>query len=154
MRVCQKIIHLFSFLQVSSHRRNINLKFLDILQEKREDSEMKELMSVGTYSLHIVHCGFQHGEIASQWNLKKIFDAMLKIFLKSPSRRADYEKITGAESNDYPQFCAYFWVEIDIVTKQAQKAWPKVMEVVEYWQSLSNRNSQDREIQRIPLKFH
>ena len=118
---------------------------------------MKELMSVVTYSLHTIHCGFQHGEIASQWNLKKIFNAVLKIFLKSPSRRADYEKITGAESNDYPQFCANCWAEIVIVTKQAQKAWPKVMEVVEYWQSLSKlkqpRQGKPENSIEVPLKF-
>ena len=42
---------------------------------------------------------------------------MFKIFLKSLTRRADYEK-KHAESNDYPhQFCAHRWVGNDLVTK-------------------------------------
>ena len=67
---------------------------------------MKELISIGRCGVHTKHRGFQHGENASQWNLKKILIAMFKIFLKFPSRRAHYEKKNGAESNP-PQFCAH-----------------------------------------------
>ena len=40
------------------------------------------LLDVGTCGLHIVHNAFQHGEKASNWNVKKKLSAMWKIFPK------------------------------------------------------------------------
>ena len=60
-------------------------------------------------------------------------------------RRADYEEITGAKSNDFPlQLCAHRWVENEVVAKLAEKAWPKVMEAFEYWQSPSKQPGQGK----------
>lgn len=86
------------FLQVSTDGLRVNVKFLDILQEKRKDAKMKELISVGTYSLNTIH----HGKNTLRWSLKKVLSAMFKISLESPLRRSDYVKISVAESNDCP----------------------------------------------------
>ena len=36
------------FIQVSSDRPNINLKFLNLLNEKRKDEDLKELIAIST----------------------------------------------------------------------------------------------------------
>ena len=114
---------------MSYSRPSVNLKFFDILQEKRKDAEIKELIFIGRCGLHIMHHSFQN---ASQWNQKKVLIAMFKIFLESPSRRADYEK--KLVLNLTRPFCTHRWLENEIVAKQAWKAWPKVTEFAEYWQ--------------------
>ena len=51
---------------------------------------------------------------------------MFKIFDKSPSRPADYERITSASKSDFPlRFCSHRWVENDVVAKKALSIWPK-----------------------------
>ena len=37
---------------------------------------------------------FKHGGVASGWGIDKVLSAMYKIFNQSPSRRADYERLT------------------------------------------------------------
>ena len=41
-------------IQVSSDRPNVNLKFLELLCEKRQDEDLKKLIFIGTCGLHIV----------------------------------------------------------------------------------------------------
>ena len=116
----------------------MNLKFLGILNEKRKNSELKELISIGTCGLHTIHRAFQHGGEASTWDMKKLLGAMFKLFDESPSRRADYERVTSAENeSDFPlRFCSHRWVENEIVARRAQVIWPKIVEVVKYWKTL------------------
>lgn len=146
MRVYQKRSNIPCFLQVSFDRANVNLKFLDIIQQKQKDAEMKDLISVSACGLHYVHHGFQHGENTSQWNLKRLSVLCSKYssrwislkFIESPLRRVNDDKITGAETYGYPlQFCAHHWVENEVIAKRTQKALLKVVEVNEYWQSLT-----------------
>ena len=81
----------------------MNLKFLGILNEKRKNSELKELISIGTCGFHTIHRAFQHGAEASTWDMKKLLGAMFKLFDESPSRRADYQRVTSAENeSDFP----------------------------------------------------
>ena len=71
----------------------------------------------------------------------KIYNNMHKIFNESPSRRADYERILCATKEDYPLlFCSTRWVENANVVKIAQKIWPKLVAVVEYWSTLPKNN--------------
>ena len=79
----------------------------------------------------------QHGAEASTWDMKKLLGAMFKLFDESPSRRADYERVTSAENeSDFPlRFCSHRWVENEIVARRAQVIWPKIVEV-KYWKTL------------------
>ena len=62
---------------------------------------------------------------------------MFKIFHESPLRRANFENVTGYDENDYPpQFRAHHWIENEVVARRAQVVWPKLVEIVRYWQSL------------------
>ena len=122
----------------------MNLKFLGILNEKRKNPELKELISIGTCGLHTIHCAFQHGAEALTWDMKKLLGAMFKLFDESPSRRADYERVTSAENeSDFPRrFCSHRWVENEIVAKRAQVIWPKIVEVSKYWKTLPKSKQQ------------
>ena len=78
---------------------------MDILGGKQKDAEVNDLISIGTCGPHTIHCAFQHGEEASKWHIKKLFAVMFKIFYESPSRRTDFENVTGCGENDYPPHC-------------------------------------------------
>ena len=47
-------------LQVSSDGPNVNLLFLKVLTEKREDEELNQLINLGTCGLHAAHNVFKH----------------------------------------------------------------------------------------------
>ena len=95
-------------LQVSSDVPNVNLAFLNLVHENRKDDLLDPLIDIGTCSLHTLHRSFQTGEKATDWNIKKLLSSMNKIFDESPSRRADYEHLSGATCTEYPlKFCAH-----------------------------------------------
>ena len=73
---------------------------MDIVTEKRKDADMKDLISIGTCSLHTVHRALQHEERASGWDLKKLSNAMYKIFDESLSSKADFQALTHAQQAD------------------------------------------------------
>ena len=67
---CLKPLPEEKMIQVSSDGPNVNLKFLEILAEKRKDAEQTKLIDLGTCGLHTVHNAFKHGEEASGWKIK------------------------------------------------------------------------------------
>ena len=94
--------------QVSSDGPNVNLAFLNLVHENRKDDLLDPLIGIGICSLHTLHRSFQTGEKATDWNIKKLLSSMNKIFDKSPSRSADYERLTAATCTEYPlKFCAH-----------------------------------------------
>ena len=50
-------------------------------------------------TLHIIHRAFQHDSKDSSWSVGKVLQARLKILDQSPSRRADYDRITSPTEN-------------------------------------------------------
>ena len=137
------------YIQVSSDGPNVNLKFLELFAEKRKDDVLNELISVGTCSLHTVNRAFKNSENSTIWNIK-LLCAMHKVFNKSPSKGADYERISSATKEDYPLFfCSTRCVENANVAKKAQKIWPKLVAVVEYWLTFLKISSQ---VEVIPSK--
>ena len=103
---CTEILEAAKYLQVSLDSPNVNLAFLDILNEARSNADVgKKLLDLGTYGLHIMHNAFKHGKNASTSDINKLLSAMYKIFHESPSHQADYEKLTSALLADYPLKC-------------------------------------------------
>ena len=78
-------------LQVSSDGPNVNLAFLDLLNEHRSDNELSRLINTGTCGLHTIHNSMKHGENSSGWKLNKLLQSMYKIFEEPPKRREKYE---------------------------------------------------------------
>ena len=118
-------------LQVSSDGPNVNLVFLDLLNEHRSDNELSRLIDIGTCGLHTTHNSMKHGENSSGWKLNKLLQSIYKIFEEAPKRREKYEEITLAKTSDYLlQFCSHRWVENEIVAKRAIEIWPRMVEIV------------------------
>ena len=78
-------------LQVSSDGPNINLAFLDLLNEHISDNELSLLINIGTWGLHTIHNSMKHGENSSGWKLKKLLQSMYKLFEEAPKRCKKYE---------------------------------------------------------------
>ena len=118
-------------LQVSSDEPNVNLVFLDLLNEHRSGNELSRLLHIETYGLHTTHNSMKHGGNSSGWKLNKLLQSMYKIFEEAPKRREKYEEITLAKTSDYLlQFCSHRWVENEIVAKRAIEIWPSMVEIV------------------------
>ena len=87
--------------------------------------------------LHIIHNSFKHEEKESNGNIKKLLNLMSKLFDESPSRRANYERITFASKSDFPLlFCSHRWVENDVFAKKAPSVWLKIIEALDFWKGL------------------
>ena len=96
------------------------------------------MLDIGTCGLHLVHNAFQHGEKASNWNVKKHLSAMSKIFHESPPRRADFEKLTSSTKADFLlPFCSTRWTKNAKVAKKAQEVWSTILELLDFWKGLS-----------------
>ena len=106
-----------NIIQVSSDEPNVNLKFLDLVNEIRANDELPSSISIGTCSLHTLHRPFQHS--TQIWSVGKVLRAMWKILDQSPSRRADYEKVTNSTTY-LLQFCSHRWVENENVAIRAE----------------------------------
>ena len=78
-------------LQVSSDGPNVNLAFLDLLNEHRSDNELSGLINIGTYSLRIIHNSIKHGENSSGWKINKLLQSRYKIFEEAPKGSKKYE---------------------------------------------------------------
>ena len=99
---CSSGISESKLLQISSYGPNVNLSFLDLCEEDKNEKELSQLVHIGTCGLHTLHSCMKHGEKASDWNAKKLLSSCHIIFDESPSRRAECEALTQAISSDYP----------------------------------------------------
>ena len=107
-------------LQVSSDGPNVNLSFLDFLEEDRNDKVLRKFVHIGACGLHTSHISMKHGGKTSAWNVKKLLSSLHRIYDESLSRRTDYEALKQAISSDYPlQFCAHCLVENERVAMRA-----------------------------------
>ena len=68
-------------IQISSDGPNVNLKFLDILNEKRINECLNELISIDTCGLHTVIRAFQNAEIQQIGISKKFYQQCIKYFM-------------------------------------------------------------------------
>ena len=87
-------------LQVSSDGPNVNLSFLDLLEEDRNEKELSQHVHIGICGLHTLSNSMKHSEEASGWNVEKLLSSLHRIFDESPSIRADYETLTQAISSN------------------------------------------------------
>ena len=70
LSACLSGISESKLLQVSSDGPNVNLPFLNLLEEDRNEKELSQL--VETCGLHTLHNSMKHGEKASGWNVKEL----------------------------------------------------------------------------------
>lgn len=65
-------LELSNLLQISIDGPNVNLKFLKEMNEQIKESKGKNLIDIGTCSLHLIHNAFQRGNKATNWKLNEI----------------------------------------------------------------------------------
>ena len=86
-------------MQVSTVGPNLNLKFLQLINKGRSAYGNSDLILIVPCDLHKIHRAFQHDAKDSSWSFGKVLQAMWKILDQSPSRRADYDRITSPTEN-------------------------------------------------------
>ena len=103
---------------------------------ERRDENLKTLIYLGTYGLHIIHNAFEHGEIASGWNMKKLMSSLHNLYEELPSC-ANYNNITESNDKEFPMlFVSQRWMENEPVAKKIREISPKIVENVKYWKLL------------------
>ena len=84
---------------------SVNLKFYKEIVPDRQENMVHSLVDIRSCSLHIVHGSFKTGAEKTGRSLKALPEGSFQILHDTPTRREDYEKVTG--SNKYPLlFCA------------------------------------------------
>ena len=95
--------------QISMDGPSVNLKFYQEIVPDRQENMVHSLVDIGSCSLHIVHGSFKTGAEKTGRSLKALPEGSFQILHDTPTRREDYEKVTG--SNKYPLFfCAMQWI--------------------------------------------
>ena len=91
--------------QIGTDSSNVNLKFLQLIQQDREENQQHGLIDIGWCGpFYTIHNTFKTGAGQTDWKMKKILKAAYQIFNDSPGKRDDYFTITG--SNQFPSsFC-------------------------------------------------
>ena len=125
------------FLQLSMDGPNTNWNVLNLVSNHLVENGYKNLIGIGSCSLHTVHGAFQTGATKTGWELNKVLKAMYKIFNESPARRDVYLK-EGSSSKFPIKFCEIGWIEDQEVAERALEVWESVVATVRYWESLSN----------------
>ena len=70
---------------VSCDGPNINLSFLDLLEEDGNEKELSQLVQIGTCDLHTLHSSMEDGEKASGWNVKKLLTSLDRNIFRLPT---------------------------------------------------------------------
>ena len=54
---------------------NVNLKFLQLIQQDREENQQHRLIGIGSCGLHTIHNSVKTGGEQTDWKMKKILKA-------------------------------------------------------------------------------
>ena len=82
-------------IQVSMDGPLANWKFINLLQKDRVEKEQRNLIDIGSCSLHVIHGAFKTGAESSGWNMKATIKGVFMISHDTPARREDYISIAG-----------------------------------------------------------
>jgi len=122
-------------IQISSDGPNVNLKFLELVNEGRCTAELPTLLNIGTCGLHTVHGSLKAGVKSTDWSTGKILKSLWKLLDESPARREKYESIT--ETNVYPlPYCGHRWCENEDSANRAELIWVGYVKFIKHLNSL------------------
>ena len=139
------------FLQLLMDGPNTNWNVLNLVSNHLVENGYKNLIEIGSCSLHTVHGAFQTGATKTGWELNKVLKAVHKIFNESPALRDVYLK-EGSLSKFPIKFCKTRWIEDKEVPELTLEVWESVVATVRYWESLfkskkpKNNNSFDTSV--------
>ena len=99
---------------------NVNWALFHQLQEDITKEYNKELIDIGSCSLHTLHNCFHHGAQVTGWDIGSVLSALHILFKDVPARRDDYIPVTN--SDIFPlSFCHHRWVENIAVARRAME---------------------------------
>ena len=84
-------------VQISIDGPNVNLKLLEKISEEQTSNEFHQLVSTGSYGLHMIHGAFHARAEKTEWSIKKILTGAYYVLHYSPARREDYQEVTGSK---------------------------------------------------------
>ena len=120
-------------IQLGMDGRNMNWKFMTILNDHIKEQHGVSLLNLGLCGLHVTHNSFQRGTEATGWRISSIFLAKYCLFKDSPlfkESRGDYVKVTG--SSHMPlKFVNHRWLENVPVCQHAVEVWPNIVRYVQ-----------------------
>ena len=123
-------------LQVGSDGPNVNIKFLELFDQKRAFLELVSTVNTGTCGLHTVHGSLKAGIKASGWELGKVLKAMHYLLQDFPSRQDKYVKYT--EPNVMPiAYCGHRWCENEKACERAALIWNDYIKYIKYCLALA-----------------
>lgn len=116
-------------LQLSMDGPNVNLKLHRLINEHMLNDYAKQLINIGTCSLHIVHNAFKQGFESLDWGIGVFLYNIYKLFKHSPARREDFSTISGAR---FPlKFVSHRWLENVLVCERALEILPQLQTYIE-----------------------
>ena len=105
-------------LQLSLDGPNTDWNVLNLVSNHLVENGYKNLVEIGSCSIHTVHGAFQTGATKTGWELNKVFKAMYKIFNELSARRDIY--LNKGSSSKFPiKFCEARWIEDKEVAERA-----------------------------------
>ena len=136
----------------------VNWKLLSLLNEDRqkEDSDLPQLLNVGSCGLHVVHGAFCTGCQSTDWRIDGFLRALWYLFPDSQARRGDFTAVTGCTV--FPlKLCATRWVEDEKVVQRAIEIWPNIEQYIAHVLKETKRKHQQvhhSQLYRRQQKIH
>ena len=123
------------FLQLSMDGPNTNWNVLNLVNNRLVEKGEKNLLEIGSCSLHTAHGAFQTGVTKTGWELNKVLKTIYKIFNESPAQCDVYFK-EESSSKFSMKFCEARWIEDKEFAERALEVWKSVVATIRYWESL------------------
>lgn len=127
----QANLSLDKLIQLATDGPNVNLKLLFDINAHMKNSlaSEKQVLNVGTCSLHIINGAYKTAHAKVSWKIHEFLRAVYQLFKNFPSRRAVYSQITG--SKIFPKkFCSVRWTENSSVIKRVLEMMPNLHKYV------------------------
>jgi len=123
-------LKLCKIYQVSMDGPNVNFKFFDNLQKHiATEFQNKQILNIGSCSLHTVHNAFKSGCEASSWEIDDFLSSLYYLFKDSPARREDF--LVVSETGIFPKkFVKHRWLENVPTVERAIKLIPDLQKFV------------------------
>lgn len=124
-------LNLENLVQLSTDGPNVNLKLLFDLKQHMRDNlpSEKQILDIGTCSLHIINGAYKTAHNKIDWKLNEFLRSLYRLFKNYPSRRGIYKEIT--DSSVFPKkFCVVRWTENSSVIQRCLTMLPHLRKYV------------------------
>ena len=121
--------NLKNVLQLSMDGPAVNWKLKSLISNEISDTPY-QLLQIGSCGLHVIHNAFKTAFQKSSWKLQEFLRACYYSFKDSPTKRADYIRVT-CESTFCAKFVGIRWLENRCVAEKIIKLLPHLRKFVD-----------------------